>query len=275
MIGHHRGNGEAGAGDGGGQQEGAGFDAVGNDGVVRAVQPLDTNDGDGGGAGAPHLGPHGEQQSGEVHDLGLEGCVFNDGLTLREGGGHHQGLGGAHAGAVQMDASAGQAMAAAGHHGGDDAVLNGHLGAKGFQAFNVLHHRPGTDLAAPGEWDSCDAKASEQGANAEEAGPQAVDQLVGRGGLAQPGAVHLQGVAVMACADAQRGQNLCHPTDVGEGRDIAQAQLLAGEQAGRHQDQGRVLGTTDAELAGEAPTAGDFQLRSENLLRRDESRGHG
>ena len=174
-----------------------------------------------------------------------------------------------------MDASAGQAMAAAGDHGGDDAVLNRHLGAEGFEAFDVLHHRAGADLAAPGQGDPRDAKASQQGADAEEAGPQAVDQLVGRGGLAQSGAVHLQGVAVMAGGDAEGGQNLGHPTDVGEGRHVAQAQLLVGEQAGRHQDQGRVLGTTDAELAGEAPTAGDFQLRSENLLRRDESRGHG
>jgi hypothetical protein len=72
---------------------------------------------------------------------------------------------------------------AARHHGGDHAVLDGDLGAEGLEPFHVFHHRAGADLAAAGQGHLGHPHAGQQGADAEEAGPQAVHQLIGRGGL--------------------------------------------------------------------------------------------
>ena len=71
-------------------------------------------------------------------------------------------------------------MAAARHHGGNDPVLNGDLGAQGLETFDMLDDWPGADLAAAWKGHLGHASAGQQGANAEEAGPQAIHQLVGR-----------------------------------------------------------------------------------------------
>src|SRR6202051_2125913 len=57
---------EVAAGDGAGDEEGAGLDAVGVDAVAGAVEFGDTFDLDGGGAGAFDLGAHGGEQGSEV-----------------------------------------------------------------------------------------------------------------------------------------------------------------------------------------------------------------
>ena len=237
VVADHGGHRQGGAGDGRRQQEGARFDAVWDHGVVGAVQALHPGDRDRGGAGAAHLGPHGQQQPRQIHHLRLQGGVFDHRFALRQAGRHHQGLGGADAGAVEVDAPAAQAMAAAGHHRRHHTVLNGDLGPQGLEAFDVLHHRAGADLAATGQGHPGDPQAGQQRADAEEAGPQAVHQLVGGCRLVQPRAVHLQAVAAAPHAYPQGNEDVGHPLDVGEGRNVAQPQLVFGEQAGGHQHQ--------------------------------------
>ena len=73
------------AGDAGGGQIGAGFDAVVVDGVLGAVQFFDALDGDGRGAGAVDLAAHLVEELGEVDDFGLARGVLNGGGARRPG----------------------------------------------------------------------------------------------------------------------------------------------------------------------------------------------
>ena len=238
MLGDHRRDAQVGAGDGRGEHEGAGFNAVRNHGVVGAVEPLHPGDGDGGGAGTPHPGTHGQQQAGQVYNFRFQRGVFDHRLAFGEGGGHHQGFGGAHAGAIEIDAPTGEAVAPAGHHGGDHPVLNGDLGAEGFEALDMLDHGTGADLAAAGQGHLGHAHARQEGADAEEAGPQAVHQLVGSSGIVDVIAVELDAVGGVVHRAAQAAQHLAHGADVGERRHVAEPNRVAGEQAGGHQHQG-------------------------------------
>src|SRR5207302_2680187 len=60
---------EVAAGDGSGDEEGAGLDAVGIDAVARAVELGYALDADGAGAGAFDFGSHGGEEGGQVGDL--------------------------------------------------------------------------------------------------------------------------------------------------------------------------------------------------------------
>ena len=81
---------EVAAGDGSGDEEGAGFDAVGVDLVAGSVEFCDALDADGGGAGAFDLCAHGDEQGGEVGDFGLASAVLEEGFAFGEDGGHEQ-----------------------------------------------------------------------------------------------------------------------------------------------------------------------------------------
>ena len=97
---------EVAAGDGAGDEEGAGFDAVGVDAVARAVEFGDTLDADGAGAGAFDLCAHGGEQGGEVGDFGFAGAVFEDGFAFGEDGGHEQVFGAGDGDLVEDDVCA-------------------------------------------------------------------------------------------------------------------------------------------------------------------------
>ncbi len=121
---------EVAAGDGAGDEEGAGLDAVGVDAVACAVELGDALDADGRRAGAFDPGAHGDQQRGEVGDLGLARAVFEEGLALGEHGGHEDVFGAGDGDLVEDDVRAAEAVGA----GFEVAVLLGDVGAHGFKA---------------------------------------------------------------------------------------------------------------------------------------------
>ena len=57
------------------------------------MQSLHAPDGDAICAGAFDLSAHGLKHHGQVHHLGLAGCVFDDGGALGQAGRHHEVLG--------------------------------------------------------------------------------------------------------------------------------------------------------------------------------------
>jgi hypothetical protein len=69
---------EVAAGDGSGDEKGAGFDAVWVDAMARAVEFGDALDADGAGACALDFCSHGNEEGGEVGDLGFAGTVLED-----------------------------------------------------------------------------------------------------------------------------------------------------------------------------------------------------
>ena len=80
---------------------------------------------DGGGAGAFDLGAHGDEQGGEVGDLGLAGAVFEEGFAVGEGGGHEEVFGAGDGDLVEDDVRAFEAVGA----GFEVAVVLGDGGA--------------------------------------------------------------------------------------------------------------------------------------------------
>src|SRR5690606_20431013 len=127
-----------------GAQEGAGLDAVGHDTVGGAVQAFHALDDDAVGAVAFDVRAHGDQDLGQVDDLGFAGGVFQHGAAFGQGGGHHQVFRAGHGDHVRQDARAAQAFGL----GHDEAVLDADARAHGGQALDVLVDRPLADRAA-------------------------------------------------------------------------------------------------------------------------------
>ena len=149
---------EVAAGDGAGDEEGAGLDAVGIDAVACAVELGDALDADGGGAGAFDLRAHGDEQSGEVGDLGLASAVLEEGFAVGEDGGHEQVFGAGDGDLVEDDVRAFEAVGA----GFEVAVLLGDGGAHGFEALDVQVDGAAADGAAAGHGDAGDAGARDE-----------------------------------------------------------------------------------------------------------------
>ena len=103
---------EVAAGDGPGDEEGAGFDAVGIDAMARAVELGDAVDLDSGGACAFNLCAHGVEQGGEVGDFGLAGAVLEEGVAIGEGCGHEEVFGAGDGDLVEDDVRAVEAVGA-------------------------------------------------------------------------------------------------------------------------------------------------------------------
>ncbi len=82
-------------------EERSGLDAVGDDGVVGAVQPGHAVDADGRGPGALDSRAHGVQQGGQIADLRLARRVGDHRLPVGEHGRHHYVLGAGHGDAVE------------------------------------------------------------------------------------------------------------------------------------------------------------------------------
>ena len=212
-------------------------------------------DGDGGSASPPNAAAHGIEQPGQVDHLGLQGGVVDHRFAVGQSGGHHQGLRGADARAVEVNVTTGEALAAARHRGGDHPMLNGDLGAERLQPLHVFHHRSAADLTAPGQGHLGGAHPGEERADAEEAGPQAIHQFVWGCGLGDVLAVEIDALPLAGDPHTEGRQDLPHGGDVGEGGHVAEPQGVAAEQAGGHQHQGRILGAADTELSGEFETA--------------------
>src|SRR6185312_9893085 len=141
---------EVAAGDGGGDEEGAGFDAVGVDAVACAVELRDALDLDGARAGAFDLRAHGVEQSGEVGDLGFARAVLEEGFAVGERGGHEEVFGAGDGDLVEDDVRALEAVGA----GFEVAVLLGDGGAHGFEALDVEVDGAAADGAAAGHGDA-------------------------------------------------------------------------------------------------------------------------
>src|SRR5438270_6366390 len=93
MSGIAAGNIEVAAGEGSGNEEGAGLDAVGDDAMLGAFEFADAFDADGSGASAFNVGAHFIQECGEVGDFGFAGGVLQNGFAIGERRGHEQVFG--------------------------------------------------------------------------------------------------------------------------------------------------------------------------------------
>ena len=105
------------AGDGGGDGEGAGLDAVGDHPAASAAEAVDAVDFEPAGADAGDARAHGVEHVGEAGDFGLGGGVDDDGAAGGEDGGHEHVLGAGDGGVVEPDEPAGEGAVGAGEGG--------------------------------------------------------------------------------------------------------------------------------------------------------------
>ena len=138
MGGIAAGNVEIAAGHGARDEKGSGFDAVGNDAVLRAFQFAYAFHADGRRACAFDLCSHLVEKRGEVGDFGLAGAVLQNGFAFGESGGHEQVFGAGDGDFVEDNFRAFEAIGA----GFDVAVILRDFRAELFESFNV--HVDGT-----------------------------------------------------------------------------------------------------------------------------------
>ncbi len=204
--------------------------------MLRAAELRHAHHRDQVGACAGNLCAHGVQEVGEVHDLGFTRHIGDARESIREGRGHQQVLGGAHAGEIEGDVGALQAA-----FGDDIAIFDADLRAERFKSLQVDVHRARANGASAGEADLCLARACEQGAEDEEGGAHAADQVVGRNGVVVVRHGQRHGLAGEVDAHAHFREQLVHGEHVVQAGNIVQHDWLIGEQGGRHQRQRGVL----------------------------------
>ena len=127
--------------------------------------------------------------------MGLPGGIFDDGVPLRHGGGHHNVHGGAHGYHVQIDVGALEAGPVRG--GADKAALHRHLGPQSGEALDMEINGPdAAEVAAAGHGHLAVSKAAQQGADEIIGRANAPGQLIVGPGGADAGGVDLYRVAV-------------------------------------------------------------------------------
>ena len=166
-----------------------GLDLVGDDGIGTSPQGVDPPDLDGIRARAGDPRPHGIQEVGQIHNVGLLRGGFDDGLSGNQGGRQHNVHGGAYACHVQADASAPQAFLA----GLQAHILLGfvHHRSQSLKALDVLVNGTGGEVAAAGQRHSGLAEPAEQGSHQVVAGSHPPNQLAVGLGAGDAGAVNL------------------------------------------------------------------------------------
>ena len=227
--------------DGSGDEEGAGLDAIGVDAVAGAVELGYSLDLDGGGACAFDFGSHGDEEGGEVGDLGLAGTVLEDGFAVGEGGGHEQVFGAGDGDLVEDDVRALEAIGL----GFEVAVVVSDGGSHGFETLDVEVDGASADGAAAGHGDAGDAGAGDERPEDERGGAHGLDDLVLGDGVGQDGA--LDGGAVLGAAVAELdlgahgGEELALGLDVLHLRDVLEDDLLLSEDGGGHAGESGVF----------------------------------
>ena len=150
MLRHHADDRGRAAGDGRGDQQRGGLDAVGNQPVRCAAELLDPLDADRGRSEPFDSRPHRDEEAAEIDDFRLDGRAADRGRAAgKHGGAHHVGRAGDRgtARAGKVDACAGQSPG--GSH--DVAVIQADVGPEGRQAFQVQIDGPHADVASAGQ----------------------------------------------------------------------------------------------------------------------------
>ncbi|MCY1293436.1 hypothetical protein D9M70_426950 [compost metagenome] len=258
---------DAATGGGGGDQVGAGLDAIGHHAVARAVQTLDAVDGDGVGAGALDLRAHGDQAVGQVDHFRLARGVFQHAAALGQGGGHHDVLGAGHADRVEEEVRA--AQAAFRRLGLDVAAFHLDLRTHGLEAADVQVDRPRTDGAATGQRHLGLAEVRDHRTEHQDRGAHGLHQLIGGDQGLDGAGVDLDAeLLVDHRLDAHATEQLDHGGDVVQVRQVAHSDRLVGQQGGGEDRQGRVLRAGNADFAVQANAAGNDQFVHRSLVAR-------
>ncbi len=259
---------EVAAGDGTGEEEGSGLDAVGVDLVARAVQPGDAVDANLRGSCAFDLRAHRDEQGGEVRDFGLAGAVFEQRLAFGEDGGHEDVFGAGYRDLVEDDVRAAEAIGS----GFEVAVILRDDRPHGFERLEVQVDGAAADGAASGHRDPGHAGAGDERAEDERAGAHGLDDLVLGDRVREHGALDVGAVLGAAVAELDLGahadEQLALGLDVLHLRDVLEDDLVLGEDGGGHAGERGVLCAGDFYGAEQGIAPAYYKLVHLTILRR-------
>ena len=216
------------------------------------------------GAGAFDLCAHGDEQGGEVGDLGLAGAVLEDGFAVGEDGGHEEVFGAGDGDLVEDDVRAFEQPFRRWAAGFEVAVVLGDGGAHGFEALDVEVDGAAADGAAAGHGDAGDAGARDERAEHQRAGAHGLDDLVLGDGVGEDAALDAGAVLGAAVAEfdlgAHGGEQLALGLDVADLGNVFEDDLVLGEDGGGHAGERGVFCSGDLDGAEKRVAAAYYKL---------------
>ena len=250
---------EIATGDRSGDEKRPGFDAVGDDGMLGAVQLFNALHADRGGAGALDPGTHLGEKRGEIGNFRLEGAVFEGAFALGENRGGQDILGAGNGDLRKANRGSAEALGA----GLDIAVRDRNLRTELLEGLDVEIDGARTDGASSWQGNSGVSEARDQRAEGENGGPHGFDQLVGSFGVRDHFRFNgkFAGRQVRARdAAAHMGEKLGHGDDVAYVRDVFQRDRVGGEQRSGHGGQSSIFCAADLNGTFEFASALDLEL---------------
>ena len=237
-----------------GDHKSAGFNAVGNDGVVGASKRGDTFDGDAAGAGAFDFSTHGVEEMGEVNDFGFAGGGFDDGRARGKDGRHHKVVSAEDGGPVSAAEVDFLTLEAAFSLDKNIATLCIDMGTDSLEAFEVEIDGPVADDTAAGNRDTGATETSEKWAHDADGGPHFTNDFVGclRVNVSSG---DLHGAAVALDLAAQGAEDLEHVVGIRDIGDALDNDLLIGQESGGEDGERGVFGAGDINGTGKRGAA--------------------
>ena len=255
MVGHEIAHRHVTAGDGAGDDQGAGLDPVGNDPVRGAGQRRHALDLDPRGTGAVDASSHRVEARGEIRHLGLARGILDDRRALSERCRHHEVLGARHGHHVEGDRRAAKPAGS----GDDVAVLDRDLRTELGQALQVLIDGAHADRASAGQRDARRAVTGDERAEHEDRGTHGRHELVRRLVLQHSRDADAGASVVAVDGRAQRLQQANHRADVLQIGEVGKDERLGRQQRGRQRRQRRVLRRADLDGAPQRNAALDLE----------------
>ena len=237
-------------------EEGSGFNAVGDDRVLGAVQALDALDANHRRARAGDVRSHGVEAVAQIDHLGLAGGIFDHRLALGEHGGHHQILRAGHRDHVGHDVRALEAL----RRRTNISVVDVHSRAKLAQAADVLVHGAGADGAAARQAHLGASEARGKRAERQHGGAHRLHELVRSLRARHVACIERHVRARPRHLDAHALEELEHRAHVGQVRHVVKHQIIRREQRRRKDGKCGVLGAGRADFAHEAVASVDSEL---------------
>ena len=263
------GDGEVAIGDGAGDEEGAGLDAVGDDGVRGAMKKLDAMDGEGAGIVAPDARAHFAEEMDEVGDFGFASTILESGDAVGERSGHEDIFRAGDGDFFEDDVRAFEA-AAVRNSCLDVAVFGGDEGTHFFERGEMEIHGARANGTTAGKRNMGDAGAGDGGAEGEDRGAHGFDEFVRSDGVIE--GFGLNGVSggrnfVGINVGRHEGEELAHGDDVADEGNVVEGDGLEGEERGGHKRKSGILGAGDVDRAVKWIAAVDAKFIHEFFLR--------
>ena len=259
------GNADGGSCGGGQGDKAAHFDVILTHAVHATFQGLATTalDAQAVGANALHGHAHFFQHAGQLLHMGLAGGVLDDRFAHGHGSGHEGVLRGHHAGLVQEDVGAGEALGRLQHH---EIAIEGNGGPQPFKDSQVGVNASPANAVAPRTAEFGATGAGQQRRRQQQAATDASRQFrirtAGRHNGLDGRPMH---GTVPGHLGAQGVQQLQHDFDVQDGRHIVQHHGLLGQQRGGQHGERLVLVALGCNGTGKATAVLDLEVHGRPL----------